>query len=1227
MKSLNTYNYREELYMKPISYQVTVSDNDKVIKIEDDGDLIAELSFDVDGNTLFLNGKDGLEVAQVELPIALASIVKQQYNAETKEIELSILKTNGETTVFGLDVAELVNVYTAGDGIDITDNMISIKIKDEKGPLHVDKHGLCIDMNTLATSDDVDKINTEISQIKSDVSTLTEHVNTSINTINENVADGFNTINENVANGFHTINAAIATEKEERIASDEAIQKQLGNVTEGLQGSITDVIKDLEEQIGDVKGDLEGSITDAIKDLEAQIGNVKGDLEGSITDNISTIKTALEVEIKARESGDDELSEQIAYEKEGREKQCADIAKSVDDLNNNLSSNVEALNQALTDNINIINNQMAGGFAELTRQITEEVTRSEEKDKELSDKINSEIERAESVEEGLQTSLKAEINVREEGDLRLQKQLGDGFLSAVENSNARSFGGKNVTEKVQEIEYNLSNEIQAREDGDNKTFNAISVEKEERKKADYELDNKLSASITDLSKSIKLEKDVNNNLKYTLYVNGVSAGELNIPEDNMIESVSYNQENQTLTFNWKTSIPQDPTVVDLSSLVDVYSASDGVYLDGSTFKLNVQHSKYIDLQENGSAEFVGVFKKREGTSWIYDIVGKNGENNGKFIDFTSDYEAYDAHIKETYAPLTYVNEQDNLVKTTLIGVDGDSEQEDTLYGLRAAIAKSEEVMSAKIDKEQTRAEGKETDLGAKIDVTKDGLTDYVNQEIGKVNETISANAQANTTAHGEMAQNIKANSDILSSLTNGEKNGIVDKLNRQFHEITSGIDENAFEGLIKSLMNRISVLENTINILVGSADVNGSVANVVAKCLADSKSYTDTKSTEALENAKIYADDKFQLKGEYITEIDGKYVTEEELEKYKYIDETELNTVLDNYLPKELAESKYQEKGNYLTGVPEEFVTETELIGKGYATKEYVNNQDKNFLTKDIADLLYAATDVNDRYVKTSDLNNADYASKSYVQNLIPSLDGYATRDWVDSQGFIKTVPAEYVTESELLGYNFVTKSDLVNEKTDMTAYVNTMTHDMLTKSEASTTYQLKGEYVTENQLTNNSNSLKNYIDGKVITLATKDELKNYQPIGNYVTMTELDNKNYVDKNYISGLGYVNQQTFNEGLNAKVDKTYAENTYATKQALQEHMNSAFTINDINVMDNIYKTVNGKQVTLGVKLSEGYSVEDTYNQNLPQKGDNLDTVSQRLSIALKDLLNTTDGELF
>lgn len=36
------------------------------------------------------------------------------------------------------------------------------------------------------------------------------------------------------------------------------------------------------------------------------------------------------------------------------------------------------------------------------------------------------------------------------------------------------------------------------------------------------------------------------------------------------------------------------------------------------------------------------------------------------------------------------------------------------------------------------------------------------------------------------------------------------------------------------------------------------------------------------------------------------------------------------------------------------------------------------------------------------------------VSGQIPSLDGYATEDWVNDQGFLKEVPSQYVTESEL---------------------------------------------------------------------------------------------------------------------------------------------------------------------------------------------------------------------
>mgnify|MGYP003289084405 CR=1 FL=1 len=185
MKSLNTYNYHEQLYMKPISYQVSISDDDKIIKIEEDGDLIAEVSFAIDRNVLFLNGKDGLEVAQIELPVSMASITNQVYDADTKSIDLTILQSNGESVIFSLDVAELVNVYTAGDGIDITDNVISIKIKDASGKLTVDEDGL--DINLDFVESEISEVNNHISSLKTEITNLKDYTDNRTNELHEKI--------------------------------------------------------------------------------------------------------------------------------------------------------------------------------------------------------------------------------------------------------------------------------------------------------------------------------------------------------------------------------------------------------------------------------------------------------------------------------------------------------------------------------------------------------------------------------------------------------------------------------------------------------------------------------------------------------------------------------------------------------------------------------------------------------------------------------------------------------------------------------------------------------------------------------------------------------------------------------------------------------------------------------------------------------------------------------
>lgn len=89
---------------------------------------------------------------------------------------------------------------------------------------------------------------------------------------------------------------------------------------------------------------------------------------------------------------------------------------------------------------------------------------------------------------------------------------------------------------------------------------------------------------------------------------------------------------------------------------------------------------------------------------------------------------------------------------------------------------------------------------------------------------------------------------------------------------------------------------------------------------------------------------------------------------------------------------------------------------EGYATQDWVEQQ--GYLTE-----------VPSQYVTETEMESA--ISGKADTSAIPSLQGYATEDWVNDQGFIKEVPSQYVTESEMSGYvqdhtsGFITSADL----------------------------------------------------------------------------------------------------------------------------------------------------------------------------------------------------------
>ena len=88
---------------------------------------------------------------------------------------------------------------------------------------------------------------------------------------------------------------------------------------------------------------------------------------------------------------------------------------------------------------------------------------------------------------------------------------------------------------------------------------------------------------------------------YDLMVNGESVGTINVPFDKFIKSVEYVESSHTLNIVFVTEDGEQPTPVNLSGLVDVYSAGNGLALVDGTFSIKIDEASdsYLTLSESG----------------------------------------------------------------------------------------------------------------------------------------------------------------------------------------------------------------------------------------------------------------------------------------------------------------------------------------------------------------------------------------------------------------------------------------------------------------------------------------------------------------------------------------------------------------------------------------------------------------------------------------------------
>ena len=111
---------------------------------------------------------------------------------------------------------------------------------------------------------------------------------------------------------------------------------------------------------------------------------------------------------------------------------------------------------------------------------------------------------------------------------------------------------------------------------------------------------------------------------------------------------------------------------------------------------------------------------------------------------------------------------------------------------------------------------------------------------------------------------------------------------------------------------------------------------------------------------------------------------------------------------------------------------------------------------------------VNEQGFLTEHQDLSDYALKTEV----PSLDGYATENWVESKGYITSIPDTYATKS------WVSSQGYLTEHQDLSSYA--------LKSEIPSLTGYATEEWVNNQLTNyTTNSDFTSLQNRVVTLET----------------------------------------------------------------------------------------------------------------------------------------------
>ena len=473
-----------------------------------------------DNYTLMVNGRNAGTIS-ISSQISLKNV---EYDSDTKKINFTFTTDEGDKTV-SVDVSDLVDEYTAGDGLGLNANQFFLKIDPSSEKyLSVSENGVKV----------------------SGLDTLFNNINTTLSSFGTETAKAFDTINQVLTDSINTING-------------------------GINNEIRPAIEENKNNIENLKTTVE-----AIK-VPENVSELNNDAGYQTKDDVDVL---IKVETDARVAKDTEIETALANKIEYTDVATADNPgrKAIVLKNHDVILGTTTYGQ--TNNLIMMSKW---------------------------DKVDV-------------GTAQNELNLN--GSAQRPTYNDDKEIALLEDI-------KEVDLSTYATKEELVSETQSRTSADDQIQKSLADESVARVAGDATLQGQID-NVNNRFETIKLAK--NSDLQYSLMIGDAIAGTIDIPKDQFLKTVSYDETSKVITFVFETTDGEKTSTINVSDLIDTYVAGNGISLASNEFsiKIDATTQQYIEVSTEG-LKIVNIDEKLAEKVGLIDIATEENPNRKAIV--------------------------------------------------------------------------------------------------------------------------------------------------------------------------------------------------------------------------------------------------------------------------------------------------------------------------------------------------------------------------------------------------------------------------------------------------------------------------------------------------------------------------------------------------------------------------------------------------------------------